>query len=455
MYIDKKSALKSFYYLIAIDGIIADSETEQFDFIGSELLPDIYEDIKEDIIAECEKVLSSIAPDDNRYDVIIENLDEALSVKADSETNGMLSRLLMWDMLTIAYSDDLFSEDERRFTDHTARKLGIDKSIYTEMIQYIGTAVSVQKQLDILTISNRPYAEIRPQVEENEKRKNYIMKSAMQLIEDEIISNEDEKKSAEKKNNKIAEAFAEKSKNIGNKIAPATQNVGKAASDSAKNISTGAGKIFSKIKNAVQNNSVSLPEKYIRTKRKADDSELPKDAIIYRMDNGSTNAQVVCFEVSEEQSMNFEDRDGIVSELHKNMDDNSGIIEVRSGSTKKGGQYIYHILKHRTEIDNKISMGNTYTMNMNIRIGNSIQFVNCDFREVGTTGMRENIVFPVLMNKGKVDSDFKGWEKDPYDPDFKKGFLMNKSEKKTFDEQFPDHPLSELRRLAEYIIGTN
>ena len=39
-----------------------------------------------------------------------------------------------------------------------------------------------------------------------------------------------------------------------------------------------------------------------------------------------------------------------------------------------------------------------------------------------------------------------GWAADPYDPDFEADVLRNQAEDERYDADFPDHPLSRLRR---------
>lgn len=45
--------------------------------------------------------------------------------------------------------------------------------------------------------------------------------------------------------------------------------------------------------------------------------------------------------------------------------------------------------------------------------------------------------------------------RDPYDENYKEGFLMNVSEDESMDEQFPDHPLSMLRKYVKWVIENN
>jgi len=84
----------------------------------------------------------------------------------------------------------------------------------------------------------------------------------------------------------------------------------------------------------------------------------------------------------------------------------------------------------------------------------TIPFENCSFViktqavEVGTTGIRDTFVLNRFLESGEVTFDDKGlknWFEDPYDPTFKGGILMNKSEQEQYDTEFPQHPLSIVR----------
>ncbi|RKF30721.1 hypothetical protein BCY88_12730 [Paraburkholderia fungorum] len=72
--------------------------------------------------------------------------------------------------------------------------------------------------------------------------------------------------------------------------------------------------------------------------------------------------------------------------------------------------------------------------------------------EQGVTGMREAAVM-VLMGPPEIDEvtgELVGWAQDPYDPDYRAAFMRNQADDQKFDAQFPDHPLSKVRRyLAE------
>jgi hypothetical protein len=72
--------------------------------------------------------------------------------------------------------------------------------------------------------------------------------------------------------------------------------------------------------------------------------------------------------------------------------------------------------------------------------------------EHGTTGVREAVVTGDLMNAGKLTlDDYKlYWAQDPYDPAYRgvdRSVLRFMSDDGSYDEQFPQHPLSKVRRL--------
>lgn len=71
--------------------------------------------------------------------------------------------------------------------------------------------------------------------------------------------------------------------------------------------------------------------------------------------------------------------------------------------------------------------------------------------ERGTTGVREALVTSRLVNSGQLSlHSYEGsWAQDPYDPSFRdvdRGTLRYISDAIEYDPDFPDHPLSKVRR---------
>src|SRR5512133_2458326 len=77
--------------------------------------------------------------------------------------------------------------------------------------------------------------------------------------------------------------------------------------------------------------------------------------------------------------------------------------------------------------------------------------------ERGTTGMRAAAV-ATLFQAGKitVDDFERRWAEDPYEPAYKgvdRSVLRNLADDESYDEKFPWHPLSKVRRLLAALPG--
>ena len=79
--------------------------------------------------------------------------------------------------------------------------------------------------------------------------------------------------------------------------------------------------------------------------------------------------------------------------------------------------------------------------------------------EQGTTGMRDAIVLEMMIRNGTVkigeeEGTIKGWMRDPYDDSIHLPYMMNLSESEKFDDMFPKHPLSRMRKFLKHIEET-
>jgi hypothetical protein len=100
--------------------------------------------------------------------------------------------------------------------------------------------------------------------------------------------------------------------------------------------------------------------------------------------------------------------------------------------------------------------GMQYILTMHIDYGTDTICVQSFFSEKGMTGQRDSIVLDRLISEGVVTMpDFSNWKSDPYDKNYSRGLLMNLSELRKYDEQFPTHPLSEIRKFVDFIIKNN
>ncbi len=176
-----QSAVKIFYYLMAIDRKITPEEEEKFDLIGKEMDPD-FEAHKEVLIKECSAQMEKIIDAEDYYDAIQDGIEAALSGEQVSNCGFVTPKLLLWDLLTIAYGDDEYGEEERKILKYVVRKLNIAKDVFLEMESSILTVSDIEKEITWIKGTDRTYLVIEKQVKELEKRRDDILLAIKALI---------------------------------------------------------------------------------------------------------------------------------------------------------------------------------------------------------------------------------------------------------------------------------
>lgn len=176
-----RNALKVFYYLIAADGKILDEELRKFDEIGAALDP-AFEVHKSEIIEECNEQLENTIDPEDYYDVLQDAVGEAIDSSSYDGGSFITPRLLLWNMLTIAYCDGDYAEQERRLLKCVVRKLNIDKAVFLEMENSILTVTELENELQWIKTTDRPYLQIEAMVNRINHRRDTIFESVMALI---------------------------------------------------------------------------------------------------------------------------------------------------------------------------------------------------------------------------------------------------------------------------------
>jgi hypothetical protein len=126
-------------------------------------------------------------------------------------------------------------------------------------------------------------------------------------------------------------------------------------------------------------------------------------------------------------------------------DGGGGLIEVRTGAGGQGATL--SLIYKRLEMPAYVFTG------MLIIPGTEVSRVwTVVSGERGTTGVREAIVTTELMKAGRLTvADYQlSWAQDPYDVNYcgvDRSVLRFMSDDESYDEQFPDHPLSKVRRV--------
>ena len=184
MMLNKRAALKIFRYLMVADGAATENEQECFQAIGAELDPDGFHEYREQIVEEVECQLHSGMEEEDAYELLLEGIDRELAVPAEVDV-WISMRLLVWDLLTIAFSNADYASAERKLIKHVVRVSGMEHSVFFEMEHSMKTIATIEKEMDWLKQSTCPYAQIRPIVDELAKRRAAAMEGVQQLIEDE------------------------------------------------------------------------------------------------------------------------------------------------------------------------------------------------------------------------------------------------------------------------------
>ena len=99
-------------------------------------------------------------------------------------------------------------------------------------------------------------------------------------------------------------------------------------------------------------------------------------------------------------------------------------------------------------------MGMTYVGSFTIPFENCSFVIKVQAKEIGITGIRDNVILTQLMGVGEVnfgDDGLENWFYDPYDSEINEGIRMNKSEEEKYDMDFPDHPLTQVRKMLSKI----
>jgi hypothetical protein len=123
----------------------------------------------------------------------------------------------------------------------------------------------------------------------------------------------------------------------------------------------------------------------------------------------------------------------------------AGLIEARAGSGGLGA--VVSLIYKRLEMPAYIFTGMLFIPNDEVsRVWTVVS------GERGTTGLREAIVTTELMNAGRltIESYKRSWAHDPYDANYcgvDRSLLRFTSDDESYDEQFPEHPLSKVRRV--------
>ena len=170
--------------------------------------------------------------------------------------------------------------------------------------------------------------------------------------------------------------------------------------------------------------------------------EDPPGSTVIMKANEESQCMVLIYLI--EETMPFNNPQAVIDGIHNSIDDDQGLVEVEAPIPNK---CIYSIVKTKME-----PSGVQYCLTLHFNLSGKHYNVTGFFSEQGITGKRDTVVYELARRDGIIKSGFEGWAFDPYDNNFNRGFLMNLSENRQFDEMFPLHPLSETRKFIKNLL---
>lgn len=179
-----KDSLRLCYCLIIVDGTVSDEENARFCELGRELDPE-FESYQESIIEDGLSMLQrSVEDGDEYYDIIHDCVSDIIQSSAPPVENGVRGKLLLWDLLTVAFSEGEYSSSEKRLLRLIARRAGVDGTVLLEMEHTLRTLLAIEAEENWIKNSDRSYAVVEARINELEDRKNTIMLGVQALMAD-------------------------------------------------------------------------------------------------------------------------------------------------------------------------------------------------------------------------------------------------------------------------------
>ena len=179
-----RDSLRLIYSLMVVDGAVSDEERERLFEIGQELDPN-FASYQTSLDEEGTGLLNK--PSENEedyYDNVHDHVSNIIHTAAVPKGNGLRGKILLWDLLSVAYSEGDYSAEEKRLLRFISKSVGVDHAVLLEMEQTMKTLLAIEAEENWLKNTDRPYAVVEERVNELADRKNTIMQGVQALLAD-------------------------------------------------------------------------------------------------------------------------------------------------------------------------------------------------------------------------------------------------------------------------------
>ena len=171
--LNEYSCLILVYCVMNADGNLSSEEEQKFQVICSEFNPSI----------NSLEVLSTIK--DEMQDIDVTELANKTLEEAVNSTDGTVNpKLLIWDLVVVAWSDRAYTEKERDLISTIREKLNIDETVQMEMEQSYRTIIALEKEREQISQAGICEEEKTSKSTELDKRIDVIRSSINALVLD-------------------------------------------------------------------------------------------------------------------------------------------------------------------------------------------------------------------------------------------------------------------------------
>ena len=181
--ITDEDALVIIYCMMRADGKISMEEIDKFDAIGLDIDKD-FMSYREELISKCNGQIVKAENDDDRYDILHDMIRDSLDHSQNTSEGSIYPKLLLWNLVAIAYSEKKYSAVEKRLIRFITRQLDIDASVLSEMEFAVQTLMELESQEKWLRSTDRRFSEVEVHMNEIADRKRVIMDGIHDLLLD-------------------------------------------------------------------------------------------------------------------------------------------------------------------------------------------------------------------------------------------------------------------------------
>ena len=179
--ISVRSSMKIIYYLMAADGRIFHNEQEKYEEIGRGLDPG-FDAVRDEILASCDPELDSSLEPEAYMHSLMDGIRAAVLEGINQETASIAPKVLVWDLLIIAYSDGYYDPRERRLVRYTVKKLEIDIELFMRMEIGFLEMMHLDSELDWIRTQEHPRLQMKAIARELEAQKAAIFEEMKEII---------------------------------------------------------------------------------------------------------------------------------------------------------------------------------------------------------------------------------------------------------------------------------